>query len=39
MYYCVAQSPQEAGTSQLTHEDRQDGVHSDQETGNFFIPN
>ena len=36
MYYCVVQSPQEAATSQVAHEDRQDGVHSDQQAGKIL---
>ena len=36
MYYCVAQSPQEAATSQMAHEVKQDGVHSDQQAGKIF---
>ena len=36
MYHCVAQSHQEAATSQMVHEDRQDGVHSDQQAGKIF---
>ena len=35
MYYCVAQSLQEAATNQMAHEVRQDGVHLDQQTGKF----
>ena len=35
MYYCVAQSLQEVATNQMAHEVRQDGVHSDQQTGKF----
>ena len=36
MYYCVAQSLQEAATNQMVHEDRQEGVHSDQQDGKIF---
>ena len=39
MYYRVAQSLQEAATSQMAHEVRQDGVHSDQQAGKIFISN
>ena len=39
MYYCVAQSLQEVATSQMAYEDRQDGVHSDQQKGKIFISN
>ena len=33
MCYFVAQRPQEVARSQTAHEDRQDGVHSDQQAG------
>ena len=36
MYYCVALSLQEAATNQVVHEDKQDGVHSDQQAGKNF---
>ena len=35
--YCVAQSQQEAGTSEIVHQDRQDGVHEDKNTGKLLI--